>query len=272
MTNGVPRLRVSTIALFGALGAMGLSSVAHATSTLATEDPCATGGDRTSAVLSTVSSIGGVNHYEFEVCNTSVVQQEGLRQLIRDWELPFFGGTLDGNDLSHITNVSAPEGWEFSIETVDVPNTSTGWDGVAEWQTDGDPMKDFFDSFFGGEANNPYNKVTHVLHFYTGFCEGGVAGGFFCSQGSAIFPGDSLPGFGFDSPFAETQAPYQTSWIELPRRTGDPAFPLAGPTNPLITCAATQRDCEVPEPGSLALLGLGLGALAEARRRKHGKA
>lgn len=269
-------LHVSVAALFGALG---LSATAFATPS--PSDCPSQGGSQTSAVPSTVTDIGGGNFlYEFLVCNTSEQQfdpqsERPIQNVIRDWELPFFGTTLDGTDASKITNVTVPEGWNFGIEEIGVVNEATGWDGVAAWQEDGDPWKDFFDGLFGSAANNPYNDVTHVLHFYTGFCEGGFEGG--CFGGNFIFEGNSLGDFAFESPFGSFNAPYQASWLELPVRTGDPDFPLAGPTNDIIetACAATNDNCgrttTVPEPGSLMLLGAGLGALAHNRRKRKAR-
>lgn len=252
--------------LRGALlgGALILSAHAqHALAVPSVPDACpGPQGFQTSAVLDVVQAASGRFDYGFRVCNTSTLGEQQPAPLLRDWELPFFGsgsGTTIDLNASGITDIATPANWSWSIETIGTPNEATGWEGTAEWQTAGNPMKVFFDAFFGSAANNPYNSVTHVLHFYTDcFFEGPCA---------PIFPNASLEGFGFTADFDSTNAPYQASWLNLPVQTGDPQFPLGGqPANPVLL----QALANVPEPGTVALLGLalGIGMTPVAARRR----
>lgn len=251
--------RSSCLALFGALAVSGYGEATQAA--VMAFDPCpAQAGIRTSWVVDDGNPDDTA--FDFKVCNTSQALFGGEREqfigpYLRDWELPYFGD--EGIDLG---NIRVPEGWMWSIEDIGTPNGFTGWEGVAEWQTAGDPFKEFFDAFFGGAANNPYNSVSQVLHFYT-FCT------FEGEFDPCILPGDSLEGFGFDANFSSTNAPYQASWAIGEVRTGDPNFPLAqlsgAPAGPTVAQALANR---VPEPGTLAMLGAGLGLFAASRRRK----
>ena len=54
-------------------------------------------------------------------------------------------------------------GWSYTIETIGVANPATGWQGVADWQTPGDPWKTEFDNLYGSAANNPFNNHTQVF-------------------------------------------------------------------------------------------------------------
>ena len=198
------------------------------------------GFSQDSEVHSLVTNPNGTYSYAYTVFNKSdgptrngggiISGQDGpmiVTNVIVDWELPFL-------DDAQITDIIAPTGWTWTIEEIGVPNIATLWDGVAAWQTPGDPF------YVSGSI---FNTVTKVLHWYV---EDPV---FEVVLDEAIFPGESLGGFGFISPYSETDAPYQASWWELPIQTGDPAFPLGGlPFSPTL-------QGNVPEPTSLLLLG-----------------
>ena len=219
------------------------------------------GWTRSSTVTDSVTNNGGGSWtYRYTVNNTS--QQNGGRDplpILVDWELPWFGD-------AGISNIISPNNWAHNIEAIGTPNSATGWEGVAAWQNPGDP-------FYAG-AGSPFTSVARVLHWYNtcwadttqptlfslaavSSCEG--------QFDNAIFPTDSLAGFGFDAVFDATAAPYQASWAFLPIRTGDPAFPLIGgiPNSPLV-----QGIQAIPEPGMLGLLGVSLLALTLTRRRR----
>ena len=205
-------------------------------------------------------------HYEFTVFNDATGTGDyGEIPAIVDWELPYF------SDMG-ISNITSPEGWTTSIETIGVANATTGWDGVAAWNDPTDPWYVALD----GE-NNPLFAATEVLHWYCvdpdpvldlgevifGGCFNGEAW-----PDSIIQPGESLSGFSFDASFGPTQSPYQTSWIEQPVNTGDPAFP--GGTGVGSPSALGSTTVNVPEPSSIALLGLGLiGILASSANRRR---
>ncbi len=219
---------------------------------------------RGSTVSDGVTNNGdGTWTYSYTVNNTSRPEDGGpdARQpILVDWELPWFGD-------AGITNIQSPFNWTYSIEDIGAPNAATGWEGVADWQTPGDPFY---------VAGSPFNTVTQVLHWYN-LCwvqqlnvptELQVEAVVVSCEGqfdNAIFPDNSLGGFSFDADFDRTNAPYQASWAFLPVRTGDPAFPLGGiPNSPLARGT-------IPEPGVLGLIAAALaaGGLVARRRRSR---
>lgn len=227
--------------------------------TLALSASANAGWIRSSQVTDTVEdNLDGTWEYNYTVFNTSIFLNNNFppfqTPLIVDWELPYFA------DMG-ITDVFSPDGWDWAIETIGVSNSNTGWDGIAAWQNSSDP-------FYEG-ADSPYTTGTEVLHWYCDTADGGE-GSFFCGGdgegpfGQPISPNMSLSGFGFTANFEPTGAPYQASWLELPIQTGDPAFPLSGVGSP-----SALASTPVPEPGALALFGIGLLGLLGIRRKKH---
>jgi hypothetical protein len=179
--------------------------------------------------------------YNFEVFNDSRdAYGYATNQVIVDWELPYF---VD----SGITNIQSAYGWEYAIETIGVANELTGWAGVADWQTPGNPWYQGPDS--------PFTTGTQVLHWYT-----------LSGEAFGIYSFGSLTGFSFTAPFPATNAPYQASWLDFEIRTGDPAFPDGGgaagiPASPSVASP-------VPLPAPLGLFALSLAGLAGRLRRK----
>ena len=220
---------------------------------------------RSSTVTDSVTNNNGSWTYRYTVNNTSLQSDTGKDRepILVDWELPWFGD-------AGITNIVSPRNWDHKVETIGISNSTTGWGGVAAWQTPGDP-------FYAG-SGSPFTSATRVLHWYntcwaapattpTGDFRDAAVPSCDSEFDNAIFPDRSLAGFGFDAAFDPTAAPYQASWAFLPIRTGDPAFPdlrLDGfPNSPLA-----QGIQAIPEPGMLGLLGVSLVALTLTRRRR----
>lgn len=158
-------------------------------------------------------------------------------------------------DDAGITNIQSPTGWAFAIEEIGVANAATGWNGVAAWQTPGDPF------YFGPDS--PFTHATHVLHWYNlewdnEFHETWID--------PPLFGPNFQGGFSFDAGFGEVDAPYQASWAFFGIQSGDPPFP--GQNNPFgLPNSPSLQSQPVPEPGTLVLLGL-VGMVGYARRRR----
>lgn len=201
--------------------------------------------------------------YDFTVHNDTTPDFYGGGDLIVDWELPYFA------DMG-ITNIQSPTGWSHNIETIGTANPFTGWGGVADWQTDGDPWKTFFDGFYGSEAANPFNSGTQVLHWYItpqlDPCSGEICPPVLADD-VFISPQGSLSGFGFDAGFAEGQAPYQASWDLNRIQTGDPAFPEGA----IISLPNSPSINPVPLPGALVFFLSGLAGVIGLGKKRHAK-
>jgi hypothetical protein len=167
-----------------------------------------------------------------------------LNHRIFEWSMPYFSD-------SNITNIFAPNRWFSSIETIGTANAATFFDGESPtWIDPADPF------YFG--AGSPFNGVTQILRWYTfDICGDGCIG--------LIDPGQSLGGFGFESTYGATAAPYDAGWVEERRRSGDPDFPIVGtPASPLTLGA----DNQVPVPSAWFLLALGFAPLVRTLRKQ----
>ena len=214
-----------------------------------------------SQVTDTVTQNGSKWEYSFTVKNTSALSLNGnleTEPVIVDWEIPYF-------DDAGITNILAPGGWGYTIETIGTSNPSTGWGGTAAWQDPNDPM------YWG--ADSPYTTATQVLHWFS-LCwvtdgEIGDCGSDNESSASnlsaltgAIRAGEELSGFGFTANYGPQNGPYQASWADLPVLSGDPQLPFRGiPASP-----KAKAPQAVPEPAGILLIGLGVAALGFRRR------
>ncbi len=247
----------SAVALLGSLGMLTAGEAAAVAVTGTCPDQKDYSESRQSVVLSAVAADTpdpGIYEYGFKVCNISGFPGEGQPEFrLRDWELPY-------DPLAGIFNITAPEGWNWSLENVGESRQETGWgiDGPGSatptWLNPADP---FYDPRYVG--------LTQVIHFYT--CEGvsECYGPDFNSD--AIAAGDERSGFGFRSPFGQTNSPYQASWVDVFPRSGDPDFPnLTGPGGP--NSPGLIDPSAVPEPNGLALFALALGALLAGRGRR----
>lgn len=282
------RATVSTLAILGSLG------VIQNVSAIPVPGDCpdvSGSGERTSAVKAASEQDGDNWVYRYRVCNTTDSYYGGTDtrgdNVIVDWELPWFGD-------SRISDIVTPFGWTYSIEKVGEPDPFTGWgsedtndngifgfdenlnpldpaDAVPGWSLDGDYWKDFFDTEYdvANGGTNPFTNVENVLHFYVEQFQVAAAVEEERPVCGLIFEGDECVGFGFTSPFSAGDAPYQASWAMLPVRTGDPPFPLGANGGGIPNSPSVRLPGQIPEPGTAALIGLGLLSAAAQRRRRR---
>lgn len=309
--NSFQRLspNVCSAALLGALGlaaSPGVQAIGAPSADLCNSIPLTAGqsipGDLRHQAFGNVGTNGTDFEYHIRLCNRTpdFGEQGEILTAIADYEIPFFGTTaaqFDGNDSAavneaNIHNVGAPPGWAFEVVELGVA-TSNGWDGGVvdpadgetkfAWQVEDSAIKGFFDTLYGGEANNPFNDNTVAIRFYEDETFSGVEGNFVCgnffdfdSVGQhVICPEDSLTGFTFDAAFDGTNAPDESSWaLALPIIPNDPPLPSALGAPTLPNSPSVQRTTvRLPEPDTAPLLGLGalalgLGAAARRRRKK----
>lgn len=273
--------KATALAVSGAALLLGSISAHAGVSETSCGLPIAFGNPQASAVLSNTlepATTGGLYSYNFTVCNLSDPgffneENEGRVRgdAIRDWELPW-------DPAANVTDIMVPDGWSWSIETRNVLNEASGWEGDIEWQDIDDP---FYDPRF---ANHD-----QALHFYTGCtdfeqptaqatssvtvsgpnldCRSDLENAWILPVGEGP---DSLDGFSFNALAGPTNAPYQASWAMLPVNTGDPDNPDGRDSGAgaytANFLAASAAAAPIPEPSSVALMSLAL--LAAGRRKK----
>lgn len=228
-----------------------------------------------SRVDSTVTPNGGVFKYEFTVVNTTnfgsgiatgafqEIWPRGWDPWIVNWELPIF-------DINDVTNITAPDGWTWEIINpgsstayYNNPNSPYGhyrWD----WTPGMDPTLIDDPNAYGPNPNVFLNPPL-IIHWYTEAVQ--EEGGLLPLRPIGVW--ESLSGFGFESAYSATNAPYLSSWFELPPVAGDPPIPgssFSFPNSPAYREALNP----IPEPISMTLAGIGLATVAALRRRKSG--
>jgi hypothetical protein len=259
---------------------MNRNKVVHWSATVATLLFAATSfAQRASHVTSnTVNNGNGTFTYNFEVFNDSPAPCPNINSRlsaaaaapcsplfhrIDEWSLPYFADSGITNVRSPFTNQLGGNDatWAYAIETVGVANAATGYNGDAPtWLDPADPF------YFG--ATSPFSSVTQILRWYVlDACGDGCVqyidpnGSESFGNGFSVIP--SLAGFGFDSIYGATAAPYDAGWFEEPLRSGDPDFPAAGiPNSPTVSSGPNNP---APLPGLMFLFGLGLVVLRRFR-------
>lgn len=252
---------------------------------------------RSSRVDSTVTNqVDGTFLYEFEVFNTSdFADNDDGGPFLVDWELPLFSL----NDIN-LGTVESPEDWTYEIVELDgtivespdsaligtesqfFNNNSSpygfyDWDYVAASDPLLDPLQGGNPDLYGPNPEE-FETPPLVLHWYTlneeDDDDGGPGSG---SPLEPIFPQDSLDEFSFVSDFSSQNAPYLSSWFELPPVTGDPPTPGGGapfgtPNSPARQQAQSATTTSIPEAGSIiGLLAFGTCGIISGLKKKAKK-
>lgn len=197
--------------------------------------------------------------YEFTVFNTTTEFASGGAYEIWEWYLPIF-------DPGDVVDVFSPEGWTYEIVAPgDSSSDGTTW----SWDPDHDPALLASPGLYGPPAAEtaflPSSGNVYGLRWYTSE---------FGEFGDTIPIGSELGDFGFYSEYGDANAPYQTGHIFVPPVLGDPPSPTNPPglpASPAYQAAIGGATSPVPEPGSMALFGIGTVVMfvgAGIRRRQ----
>lgn len=240
--------------------------------------------------------------YEFTVHNLSPIFEGTGINVIVDWELPIF-------DVNDVSNIQSPVGWTHEIIANPLTNSTEyynnpdfgfgledqepgGYFGQYSWEEYNfadDPQSGNPPGSAYGLNPEVFLDPPFIIHWYTLSCFDpdptnnttnnatldlfGSECGDQLTLDSALRPIEeeqSLSGFSFVSNFGSTNAPYLASWLFEPPTAGDPPTPanlLGLPNSP-----AFQATQNIPEPGTMTLLGIGVLGTAVALRRRRRKA